>query len=341
MYCKYCGKPADDDALKAGPVQCTNCGAIIDITDGGQSFFTDLELDEWRTEGSLSGPVDTTLPDVPKTHVPNLKSRKRGRGFEFEIPEGDEWQNNRHRGGRSISTRLLAFIIALAVILLLCVGMVIRHNIHKHDTKDDLNEMTPTAPASDSADLTEPSSEPAPAEDPNADVGETGTESVIETPEDSWETVYCNDPVNQTSSIRVYQNNNGELFVSANDVLLKMGYMEKEELINPDNREKWGDIGFCNQNYESAALPYAFAFRPETGYMWVRTAPFDTIPPGKGEWGSKIDLKGTIILGEKQEVFVPAESFILSEYINGKYITDKTSGGEYITIKLKKTGNAI
>ena len=333
-YCKYCGKEADTEALERGVIKCSNCGALIDITDGGQSFFKKYELEEWEVEGSLKGPVDTTLPDVPKTHIPNLKPKRKDSGLPFHILE----DNSKQR--RTLSTRSLVIIFALVLILVLCSAMVIRHSIHKNATKEDLEEITPTAPVSDSADLTEPPSEPAAPSDPNAEAGETNPESVTATPADSWETVYCSDPVSPVTNVRV-EKFNGEWYVSAYDVLIRMGYMEKAELIHPKNYENHRDIGFCNENYESAALPYAFAFRPDTGIMWVRQEPFEKLPPAVGKWGgTKIDLKGNMIPGEKMEIYVPAKAFITSEYIKGKYITEDTSSGEVITIRLMNTNKS-
>lgn len=43
MYCKFCGNAIDENTSK-----CAMCGASIDFNDGGQSFFSDSELDMWK-----------------------------------------------------------------------------------------------------------------------------------------------------------------------------------------------------------------------------------------------------------------------------------------------------
>ena len=43
MYCKYCGK-----MLREEETICSSCGNRINLLDGGQSFFTEQELDMWR-----------------------------------------------------------------------------------------------------------------------------------------------------------------------------------------------------------------------------------------------------------------------------------------------------
>ncbi len=79
MYCKFCGTMLDNDGAK-----CLNCGAAIDLNDGGQSFFEDDELEAWRTPGSAlprtavldDEEQEAGFPDepVPAPKKPPLKS---------------------------------------------------------------------------------------------------------------------------------------------------------------------------------------------------------------------------------------------------------------------------
>lgn len=43
MYCKFCGNHMEDNSII-----CGRCGSDIDPNDGGQSFYDDEELNEWR-----------------------------------------------------------------------------------------------------------------------------------------------------------------------------------------------------------------------------------------------------------------------------------------------------
>ncbi|MCC8097420.1 MAG: hypothetical protein LIO44_02440 [Eubacterium sp.] len=43
MYCKFCGNHLEDNS-----VICGRCGSDIDPNDGGQSFYDDEELNEWK-----------------------------------------------------------------------------------------------------------------------------------------------------------------------------------------------------------------------------------------------------------------------------------------------------
>lgn len=59
MYCKFCGGRITSDTTK-----CGKCGADIDLTDGGQSFYDDNELDAWKGESIFENPTY-----MPKTEM--------------------------------------------------------------------------------------------------------------------------------------------------------------------------------------------------------------------------------------------------------------------------------
>ncbi|MCD7777181.1 MAG: hypothetical protein LUH47_01585 [Clostridiales bacterium] len=56
MYCKFCGNHMEDNSII-----CGRCGSDIDPNDGGQSFYDDEELNEWRESSSLPE-IRTIMP---------------------------------------------------------------------------------------------------------------------------------------------------------------------------------------------------------------------------------------------------------------------------------------
>ena len=70
MYCKICG-----NKIEYGSNRCSSCGNVINTQDGGQSFYEEYDLTEWRTitptPVQASVPV-TTVKDANNFSAPNV-----------------------------------------------------------------------------------------------------------------------------------------------------------------------------------------------------------------------------------------------------------------------------
>lgn len=123
MYCKFCGSRIDSNTVK-----CLTCGANIDFTDGGQSFFDDNELDAWQDDSVLNS---------PRTAVPRTEMREGELFFDaisdsVNSPQksyrrfvGKKKKNVLGYFNLSSSNKLIIFCIASALAIVLLVVAII------------------------------------------------------------------------------------------------------------------------------------------------------------------------------------------------------------------------
>lgn len=72
MYCKFCGN-------KINTTKCTFCGANINIYDGGQSFFTEDDIAEWKASAAVAMPVTEMRENpIPSSAVRRTPRKKAG-----------------------------------------------------------------------------------------------------------------------------------------------------------------------------------------------------------------------------------------------------------------------
>lgn len=142
MFCKFCGNRITENTKK-----CVSCGAKIDLNDGGQSFFDDLELTAWQ-----GGAFDNNSV-VPKTEMLNVPKEMKYIPMSSEpMPQMDDMLMNdeastlsrrpRTYEKRSIAKRdkqydnLMIFcVVAVLIIVLLVVTLIVCLN-DRNDNKD-------------------------------------------------------------------------------------------------------------------------------------------------------------------------------------------------------------
>lgn len=145
MYCKYCGGRIASDATK-----CASCGAVIDLNDGGQSFFDDNELNEWQNE-SASFDAKTSVPKTEmRAPLPEdafaEKNEKAFASLPSRATKRDTYSRRRHQKEKktfgflnlSGSNKLIIFCIASALaIVLLTVAIIAVLNSGKDETDSE------------------------------------------------------------------------------------------------------------------------------------------------------------------------------------------------------------
>lgn len=149
MYCKFCGSQIIPNATK-----CVSCGAKIDLNDGGQSFFDDSELNDWK-DGSI---MQSHQISVPKTEMreplpDNMNLKKE---YEKSIPapqasinasipcyirDSKKKKSLSDYLNLSSSTKLIIFCISSALaIVLLVVAIIAVINSGKDESNTDATQ---------------------------------------------------------------------------------------------------------------------------------------------------------------------------------------------------------
>lgn len=132
MYCKFCGNRINSNTIK-----CTVCGADIDFTDGGQSFFDDNELAAWQSDNfAMKGP-QTCMPKTEMRELPNSNISESGeinlRRPRHSADSKKSQSRVRKRKKKTVldylnissSNRLIIFCIASALAIVLLVVAII------------------------------------------------------------------------------------------------------------------------------------------------------------------------------------------------------------------------
>ncbi len=70
MFCKYCATKLGQEISQ----KCPNCGLVIDVNDGGQSFYEDADLLAWSMTN------EEAMASMPKTEVRRIVHQKPPRG---------------------------------------------------------------------------------------------------------------------------------------------------------------------------------------------------------------------------------------------------------------------
>lgn len=133
MYCKFCG-----NRIASNTTKCTACGANIDLTDGGQSFFDDTELSAWQSD-SISYSAQSSLPRTemrePLPEKANFNEEYEKAFAKPQASVGTRGNYSRRRSKKkknildylniSSSNKLIIFCIASALAIVLLVVAII------------------------------------------------------------------------------------------------------------------------------------------------------------------------------------------------------------------------
>lgn len=109
MYCKYCACALGQNDIR----KCPNCGANINLLDGGQTFFEDADLQAWRER-----PAEAAMPKT-ELHVDN----------NFAKPSSAKVKNASGKSHSNhvfvVKTCVVAITVIVAIALIaLCVFLV-------------------------------------------------------------------------------------------------------------------------------------------------------------------------------------------------------------------------
>ena len=124
-YCKFCGNRMEQNSNK-----CPVCGAVINLNDGGQTFYDDNELDAWAVEAGAAGMPKTEIlvpggKKVKKEKVVAVSSLKQNGA---QRPSSSRTAQSRNRNGKRKSSKVSAsnkiIILCIAIVLVLVVAIL-------------------------------------------------------------------------------------------------------------------------------------------------------------------------------------------------------------------------
>ncbi len=316
MYCKFCG-----NRIASNTTKCTACGANIDLTDGGQSYFDDNELDAWQS--------DSLMMKGPKTYMPKTEMR--------EVSDGDFAENyetylqkpqasSSSRGSRSqvrrkkkkktildyfnlsSSNRLIIFCIASALAIVLLVVAIIAV-ISGGDNENQSEGQTTNSGYSQTID-DQPTTTPAQTAEPRTDVdterekAEKNSEAIKNKIEIKDIKVKDENGKDVPHSVSGYMSENNSLYLSLDKVLKHMGYKNGRKNGNNPNRII----------YEHNTSGKVVEIEKDTNMIWI-TSP--------GETATTDYLSGNNFnVGD--DTYVPIQSFLSKMgYNESKVVWDK------------------
>ena len=322
MYCKFCGSRIMPNAAK-----CVSCGAKIDLTDGGQSFFDDGELDAWKEDSLLQSPPIS----VPKTEMREPLHYNIGLEKEYEMkasrPQATTSTRRSHSRGRSkkkknlldyfhlsSSTKLIIFCIssALAIVLLVVAIIavlnsdnekdenVISDSVHEQQISDDSFEQNSYQQNSqinqENPIYDKDNSKVNETEKGSSDEAKNGKEEIKDIK------IYIdNKEISHPVSAYLIDN---KIYVSLGKILKNEGYWD----------------GRPNGNYKDRVIyehpsGKIFEIKKESSLFWTKEA---------NEGNEKSDKLETPCFTEGSEIYVPARSFLNKiGYSNVKYDPEK------------------
>lgn len=126
MFCKYCATKLGQEISQ----KCPNCGLVIDVNDGGQSFYEDADLLAWSMTD------EEAMASMPKTEVRRIVNQKPPRGG-MSAAKGKSKQVNNDTfvnpekpfvddGRMSVTKIVIICILAVVVIALLITFVLIK-----------------------------------------------------------------------------------------------------------------------------------------------------------------------------------------------------------------------
>ncbi len=316
MYCKFCG-----NRISSNTTKCTACGANIDLTDGGQSYFDDNELDAWQSDSlMMKGPKtympktemheasDSSFAENYETYLQRPQSQSSSRGSRSQVRRKNKKKTILDYLNLSSSNRLIIFCIASALAIVLLVVAIIAV-ISGGDKEKQTEEQATNSTYSQTIDNQTTTSSAQTAE-PRTDVDtdqeetERNNEAIKNKTEIKDIKVKDENGKDVPHSVSGYMSENNSLYLSLDKVLKHMGYKNGRENGNNRNRIL----------YEHKTSGKVVEIEKGTNMIWI-TSP--------GETATTDYLSGdNFNVGD--DTYVPIQSFLSKMgYDESKVIWDK------------------
>ncbi len=315
MYCKFCG-----NKIAANSTKCVSCGAKIDLTDGGQSFFDDNELDAWQSDNDIMRGPRTSMPRTEMREVSANRYADDGQLYrrrQYTSHSTGLSRSRTHKKKKNLffnianlsnANRLIVFCITsvLAIVLLVVaiVSVIIdgtsdeqetQNAVHTQQVEGETTENGNVTPDAASTSTTQPNENDTRADDkpeatptPIAQTNEN--ENVPDKTKDRTEIrdikVMDEQGKRVAHSVPGY-NCDGSVYLSIDRILLHMGYGD-------------GQTNKDEVTYEHKISGKVVKIKKGTNQIWVKEA--------KGVFIAKRMLGETF--NETSDTYVPIRSLL-------------------------------